>query len=187
MPSTPTSFLYSPVRQGYDLSSWKTIQGAPAIASSRLNVKAGGNGETAHYADILKGDISFSIQPPTQGIGSICTVGLTSVIAGSSAIKFTFTSTLQCITSFEGNTTASATIPWDAAWEATPTTFRIRWEAGSVKFYVNGTKVYQVSDSSVPSGPLCIHLVDLSTVGNMTVGEISVRGSQSINLNPKVS
>ena len=187
MPSTITSFVYSPGRQGYDLSSWKTITGAPAISSSRLNVKAGGNGETAHYADILKGDISFSVQPPTQGIGSICVVGLTSVTANSSKINFLFTSTLACVTSFNGETTTSPTIPWDSAWEGTPATFRILWEAGSAKFYINGTMVYQVSDESVPSGPLCLNLIDMSTVGNMTVGEISVRGAQSINFNPKVS
>ena len=187
MPLTSTSFIYSPARQGYDLSSWKTIAGTPAISGGLLNVKAAGNGEAAHYADITKGDISFSVTPLTQGIASLCTFGLASIGATQAKIMFSLTANFTCITSDGTTTTNSAVLPWNAAWEGVPTLFRMVWEAGRVKFYVNDTMVYQVNDTSVPAGPLSLDVKDYSTVGNMLMGDITVRGAQSINFNPKVS
>lgn len=187
MPLTSTSFLYSPARQGYDLSSWKTIAGTPAIAAGLLNLKAAGNGEAAHYADILKGDISFNVTPLTQGIASLCSFGLASIGGSQSKIMFSLTANFTCITTNGSTTTTSPILQWNTAWEGVPTVFRIIWEAGRADFFVNDTLVYQVSDASVPAGPLCLDLKDYSTVGNMAVGDISVRGSQSINFNPKIS
>jgi hypothetical protein len=55
-----------------------------------------------------------------------------------------------------------------------------------VNFYVNGTKVYGVSDSSVPCGPLSLYLSDDSGSA-MTVGIIDVKGTQSFVMNPVTS
>ena len=68
MSDTRTSFAYDPARQGYDTNSWRTLSGAPAVTGSgRMVVDAGTGiaGIAVHYADFLKGDISFNINVPT--------------------------------------------------------------------------------------------------------------------------
>ena len=59
------SFTYSQYRQGYDTYSWRTLIGSPAVlGTGRLQVDPGGTGQggaAIHYADILKGDVNFSV------------------------------------------------------------------------------------------------------------------------------
>lgn len=185
-----TSFYYDPIRQGYDTNSWRTLQGAPAVVSGRIQVDqaTGVGGEAIHYADILKGDISFNVNVPIAPIanGDARYFGV-SAPNTSAYIRFAIASgTLTCQTSDGITTTTSASIAWDTNWTAANIVYKIRWEPGTAKFSINGTQVYSVTDASVPAGPLALYLSD-NSASSMSVGDMNVRGTQSFTMNPKTS
>lgn len=185
---TRTSFYYDPIRQGYDTNSWRTLAGAPAIAAGgRLAVDNGSDaGEAVHYADFLKGDISFNVNvPAAPGAGAARLFGV-SAPNTSAYIRFSIDDAFTCQTSDGSNTTESSSIQWQSEWTGANIVYRIRWEPGTAKFYVNGSLIYAINDASVPSGPLSLYLADNST-SQMTVGDITVRGTQSFVMNPKTS
>lgn len=186
--SERTSFSYDPARQGYDTNSWRTISGAPSIgAGGRLLIDSGGDsGAVIHYADFLKGDISFSVNvPDVPGANDGRFFGLSDA-SGLSYIRFQIGEILTCATSNGVTTTQSSSIEWNSSWTSANIEFRIIWEAGGAKFMINGTEVYEISDGSVPYGPLSLYLSD-SSASAMTIGVISVRGTQSFVMNPKTS
>lgn len=181
-----TSFSYVPFRQGYDTNSWKTISGAPALAAAGrlvVDVGTGTPGYAIHYADFLKGDFSFDVNIASAPGGDFRSFGMTSA---SSYIKFSISGSLTCQTSDGATTTISDPISWDSSWSGANVVFRIRWEPSCAKFFINGTQVCLISGSSVPHGPLSLFLYDNATTA-MTVGDISVKGTQSFVMNPKSS
>lgn len=182
------SFYYDPIRQGYDTNSWRTISGAPALVGSRLSIDnaAGIGAETIHYVDFIKGEVTFDVNVPTAPTtGTHRSVGLSSPNT-SAYILFSFSDTLTCKTSDGTNTTSSSAITWDSNWTGANTIFKIRWEAGGAKFFINGTQVAATSDVSVPYGPLSLYLAD-DAESSMTVGDIVVKATQSYVLTPKTS
>ena len=184
-----TSFYYDPIRQGYDTNSWRTISGAPAVAGSgRIVVDAGVGiaGSAIHYADFLKGDISFNINVPSAPAAGDARLFGVSAPNTLAYIRFSIDDALTFQTSNGTVTTESSDVTWDSNWTGANIEFRIRWEAGTAKFYVNGSMIYEVTDESVPHGPLSLYLFDNSTTA-MTVGDINVRGTQSFVMNPKTS
>lgn len=183
-----TSFYYDPIRQGYDTNSWRTVSGAPTVVNGRLSIdnQAGLSGSTVHYVDFLKGDISFNVNVPESPTGGADRSFGVAALNSGAYIRFTLGSTLTCDTSDGITTTSSGDILWDSSWTGANVVFAIRWEAGGAKFFVNGTRVYGVSDDSVPHGPLSLYLFD-SADSSMTIGDITVRGTQSYVLNPKTS
>jgi len=186
---TRTSFYYDPIRQGYDTNSWKTISGAPAVTGNgRMVVDAGTgtDGIAVHYADFLKGDISFDVNVPSAPAGGDSRLFGVSAPGATAYIRFSIGADLTCQTSDGITTTNSSAITWDSNWTGANTIFRIRWEAGTAKFFVSGTQVYSVSDASVPHGPLSLYLFDNSTSA-MTIGDMNVRGTQSFVMSPKTS
>lgn len=182
-----TSFYYDPIRQGYDTNSWKTLSGAPAVvAGGRLSVDNGSDaGSAVHYADFLKGDISFNVNSSAPGANTGHVFGV-SAPNTSAYIRFSIAGTLTCQTSDGTTTSESAEIPWNTNWSGANIEFRIRWEAGTAKFFIAGSQVYAISNSSVPAGPLSLYLSDDSSSA-MTIGDIAVRGTQSFVMNPKTS
>lgn len=180
------NFFYSPVRQGYDASSWKTLSGAPAIASTRLVVNSGGNADIIHYTDFMGGEITFNLNMPAPGANTGRFIGLSNGNVPASKIGFDIATNMVCTTTNGVTSTSSATILWDSAWTTTNTEFKIKRESGIVKFYVAGTLVYQVANTTLPTGPMALYLLDTSTAG-MTVGTISVKGAEGLVVNPKPS
>jgi hypothetical protein len=184
-----TSFYYSPIRQGYDSNSWRTISGAPALdVNGRISVDnlVSIEGSAIHYADFVKGDVIFDVNipvAPVAGVNRI--VGLSSPNTAS-YIWFNFDTSLTCETSDGTTTTVSDDITWDSAWTGANTLFKIRWGAGYAKFFINGVQVYQISDDSVPYGPLSLFLLD-GADSSMTIGDVVVLGTQSYVMNLKTS
>lgn len=183
-----TSFYYDPIRQGYDNNSWRTVTGAPAVVAGRLTVDTGVGiaGATVHYADFLKGDISFNVNVPSapaEGDARLFGVAALNTVA---YIRFSVGADLTCQASDGVNTTVTSAIPWNSDWTGANVVFRIRWEAGTAKFFVDGAQVGVISDSSVPHGPMSLYLFDNSNSA-MTVGDMNVRGTQSFVMNPKTS
>lgn len=185
---TRTSFTYDPSRQGYDTNSWRTISGTPVIVGGRLSVDSGaGSGATIHYADFLKGDVSFNVNVPVSpGVDSARYFGL-STARQTQYIRFAITDHLHCETASNAATTVSDALTWDdSGWNDTNIEFRIIWVAGGARFLINGTQVYQIYDESVPYGPLSLFISDESGSA-LTVGEIIVRETQSYVMNPVTS
>lgn len=182
--SDRTSFYYDPIRQGYDTNSWRTLSGAPAIiAGGRLSVDSG---SAIHYGDILKGDISFNVNVPVvPGVTESRSFGL-SAPNTSAYILFAIGSTLICRTSDGTTSVDSAAIAWDPNWTSANIVFRIRWEAGTAKFFINGSQVYAITGDSVPAGPLSLYLQDDSATA-MSFGDFNIRGTQSFVMNLKTS
>ena len=174
------SFYYDPIRQGYDTNSWRTISGAPALVGSRLTLdnQAGIGAAIIHYVDFVKGEMVFDVNVPTVPTAGTNRSFGASRPNTSAYILFSLGATLTCITSDGTTTTSSSAITWDSNWTSANTIFKIRWEAGGAKFFVNNTQVYAVSDDSVPYGPLSLYLSDDSD-SSMTIGDIVVKATQS--------
>jgi hypothetical protein len=183
------SFYYDPIRQGYDTNSWRTISGAPALVGDRLSVDnaAGIAGSAIHYVDFVKGEMIFNVNVPAAPSASGDTREFGASSPNSLAyVLFSFGDTLTCKTSDGITTTTSSAITWNSDWTGANVVFKIRWEAGGAKFFINGTQVYAISDDSVPYGPLSLYIYDASE-SSMTIGDISVKSTQSYVLNPKTS
>lgn len=182
------SFYYDPIRQGYDTNSWRTITGAPAISGSRLSLDnaAGIGAAIIHYVDFVKGEIVFDINIPTvPTAGTSREFGVSSPNT-SAYILFSLGESLTCKTSDGTTATTSSEITWESAWTSANVSFKIRWEPGGAKFFINNVQVYAVSDASVPYGPLSLYLTD-DAESSMTVGDIVVKATQSFVSNLKTT
>jgi len=184
------NFNYDPTRQGYDTNTWRTLLGDPAIGSTgRLVVDTGAGtaGAIIHYTDFVKGTVNFNVNiPSSPATGDSRYFGLATP-SNDGYIRFAIGSELKCETANGGNTTTSDELEWDATgWNGEDLDFQIVWEAGLVRFYIEGTIVYTVTDESIPHGPLSLYVFDNSE-DPMTLGDLSVRGTQSVYVNPVTS
>ena len=177
-----TNFYYDPIRQGYDTNLWHTIFGVPAIvAGNRLSAN---NAAIVHYGDIMKGEFTFNLYvPDAPGGNDSRIIGLYEP-STSAYIVFTIGTDLSGDVSNGSDTATTGAITWDSSWTGVNTNFRIRWEAGTAKFFVGDTQVGAISDVAVPAGPLSLYISDVSGT-TMTVGDISAKNIQTYILNPK--
>jgi hypothetical protein len=186
-----TSFSYDPVRSGFDSNLWRTVSGAPAVLPTGRLVFDNGTGVTGsavHYADFVKGDVTFNVNVPTVPAGGDLRLFGVATPNETSYIRFSVgtTGTFFYAQASNGTTSTSVAVTWDSTWTAANVDFRIIWEAGRATFHINGTKVATISDDSIPYGPLSLSVSDNST-SPMSFGTINVRGTQSYILNPKTS
>ena len=181
------NFNYDPIRQGYDTNTWRTLVGTPDIsASGRLLIDDGTGGSVIHYTDFVKGEVNLNVNiPSSPAAGDSRYFGMSSP-NGAKYIKFSVGENLTCETADKGNVTSSDTLEWNTDWNGVDLDFKIVWEASRAKFYIEGVMVYEVCDDSVPYGPLSLSLFDNSNTV-MTVGDMSVKGTQSIFVNPVTS
>ena len=183
------NFAYDPVRQGVDTNSWRILFGSPGMNSEgRITVYSSSDSPTVmfHYADITKGTITFNINiPNAPASGDSRDFGLISPDAFENII-FRITDVFACHTMRNKKETISDNLDWNPDWTGKNINFKIIWEAGIVKFFVNNRNIYTVSGASIPYGPLSLYLSDGSTT-SMTVGHISVNNAQSIFVNPATS
>lgn len=185
-----TSFFYDPYRQGYDTNSWRTLLGTPYLDGNRLEITSGA---ISHYADILKGDITFNLKAPSDPTDMNCLIGLYQPSSGA-FIVFDFSGGLTASVSNGTNTINSSSIAWDSNWTGAKVDFRILWEAGIIKFFIAGVKVATITDDPtlnlsgiyIPAGPLALYAFD-NSVNPMSIGAIDVRGAQSVFMNIRTS
>ena len=106
------SFIYSPMRQGYDTNSWRTISGAPSVVGGRLSIdnEAGVAGSAIHYVDFVKGDISFDVNVPVAPVEGTYRIFGVSTPDATAYIRFAIGSELNCEVCDEGNTTVNASL-----------------------------------------------------------------------------
>lgn len=171
MPETiRTNFTYDPVVDGYNTSFWKTLAGVPTTASGRLVLS---HGEVVHYGDILRGEVTFNVNDPSgPGAGIDRLFGLYSPTE-TSGILFSIGATLTVYVSDGVNTTVSDVLEWNPLWTGAPIKFKIQWEGGEAKFFIDGTKVATIPGANIPTIALPIYLKDDSAT-NMSIGDIDV-------------
>lgn len=185
MPENQTSFYYDPLRQGYDANQWRTLLGAPVAGGvGRLETN---HGAFVGYGDILKGEVTININVPDAPGGNDSRVfGLYQPLRGAFAV-FTISDEFRASVSDGTTTTTSDALTWNnSLWSGNNVDFKIRWEAGLVKFYVSGTCVYTCSGTNIPAGPLSLYFFDDSGSA-MTIGNIDVRGAQGYVMHLKTT
>lgn len=134
-----TSFLYDVQRQGFDDKLWTTISGTAAALNGAISF-TGGGGVIVHNADMNKGEFTFLVQMATPAGGMTASWGLANITRNTKAVFNVSNTTFQASTQSE-DTNASSVIAFNPLWNGAQIVTKIRWEAGLVKFFINGTQV----------------------------------------------
>ncbi len=148
------NFSYNPARDGFSTSTWRDLYGTVSLVGGKLDFN---KAAIIHYGDILRGDITFSLNIPAPLTGVDTTFGLNFINRGAHAYFSIVDKTLIAETS-DGTNITSVVINWQSAWTGTDTEFRIKWEAGMVSFYVKGNLEACINDISVSGDPMSIYI-----------------------------
>lgn len=179
METIPHNFYYDPMRQGDGRNVWSWYTGDPFQSGGYLALL---NGSGIMYYDCGKGSLSMTLSVPTDATVMDRQWGFK---AGDDYVLFDVSGgTFQAkAASTRSSQTSSQAITWDSAWTGADTTFMIRWEAGIATFYVNGVKRAQLSDASIPYGPLSPYIF---TDGNdlFYIKSVVGQGIHTLELNP---
>jgi len=168
------NFYYSPVRQGFDSSTWRSIFGLPVSSGGKLLLSGA---SMIHYGDILRGDALFNLNIAAPGPGLSKKFGFYQPNKNSYAYFYINGNTLVAACS-TGVTTNTVEITWQSAWTNTDTSFRVQWEAGMVTFYIGGVQQAVIQDASVTGSPMSIYVSNESQ-DTLILNYIDVKTIQS--------
>lgn len=165
-----TNFSYIPARNGYDeVNSWKTLAGAPQIQSGRLFL---GYGTAIHYGKSFRGEFVYDLNIPAgPSAGADVIVGLYQPTS-TAFVGFVLSSDFRARVR-NSNGTTDVVLSWNSNWNGANVKFKIRWEAGFVRFVIDNTIVATIPGDNIPTCSLHLYLHD-STDPGMTVGDINV-------------
>lgn len=172
-----TNFYYDPQREGYDASVWRTINGEPTVGANQLRLSLA---SVVHYSDIWRGDITMNLNIPVPASGARKSFGLIQ-LNKNAYLYFDITNTTFSAKTSDGTTSSSSTITWQTAWSGTNTDFRIKWEAGTAKFFVGGVQQAAISDISIPGDPLSFY-INNGNVDTITLKYIQAKSIQTFFL-----
>ena len=179
MEPIPHNFYFDPIRQGAGRGIWNWFSGSPFQTGGYLTLL---NGRGQMYYDCGKGCTTFTLNVPTDSSVADRQWGLK---ASDDYIFFDVSSGVFSAKTYStfGQLATAVVIPWDANWTGTDTVFMIRWEAGIVTFYINQIKRAQISDASVPCGPMSPYVS--SDGGDLfLIKNVLGQGLQTLILNP---
>lgn len=177
------NFYYDPVQQGFDALAWRTLYGSAPVVTNQLTLS---NTAVIHLAQILRCDAYFNVTLTAPVSGDDKKFGLIQYNKNAYIYFHVYNDTLLAETS-DGVTAYSTPITWATAWSGVPTEFRMKWEAGAVKFYVGGnlqtiiaySAPLDIVESTVPGDPLSLFLSDFSSVTDLVLNYIDVKEIQS--------
>lgn len=172
------NFYYSPTRQGYDTSTWRTLLGAPAVTNNRLVLS---NAAIIHYGDILRADAFFNFNTPAPAVGLSKRFGFYQPNLNAYAY-FNISGAIFTAECSNGTTTTTSTITWQSDWTNTNTEFRVKWESGIATFFVDGIQQAQISDASVSGDPMSIYVTNESN-DSLLLNYVDVKQIQSYLMN----
>jgi len=177
-------YVYDPIVKQYDTTFWKATTGTPAMSGNVLRFNAAAVGS---YIQHIYADIEFNLTVPTAPTsGDARHWGLRNPSSDNmGAVYFKIAGavfTAEVVDS-AGNAT-STTLSWSAGYTATATTYRIRWEADHIFFYINGVIVATVSTANtsknqIPCDALLARIVN-GNADNMDLTYMWVRRAASI-------
>lgn len=143
-------FVYDPILYGVSLDYWKEIFGSPSLSSNTMRFQGDTAASKEQYAF---GDFVFRLNVPVAPVGGHSRRwGLINPAFTASKNSMYFDVADAVFTANVANdegTTTSYTITWDSAWSATATDYRIHWDRGEVRFYINDIKVALFQDVSL--------------------------------------
>lgn len=179
------NFYYDAVRQGYDTNTWTTLSGAPVVAANQLKLDGAG---ILHFADLLRGDASFSVSMAAPAAGDDAKIGLTEYNKGA-YLYFKVADDVLTAECSDGTTIKSVVIPWVADWTDTDTVFRIKWEAGMATFFIGGQlkvtmndlSVLDIPDTVIPGDPMSLYIFN-NSAAPLLINYIEVLAIQSSDL-----
>jgi len=175
-----TTLYYGPYRQGFDTNEWRPLTGSPIMNLNRIELPDGGS--IIHYSDILKGNITFSMNfsvAPGSGDAVSSVFGLYQPSTGAAIAFVASPGGLVGRISDGVTTTDSSNITWNNAWTDVDQDFRISWESGLIKFFINNIRVATLTGDEIPTVPLSLYFSDDSSDAT-SLGTIDVKGSQGI-------
>jgi hypothetical protein len=173
---------YSPTAQGFDAGTWRTLYGDVAVVSNQLQLT---KAAIIHYGDILRGDAVFNINIAAPFASGDSKFGFIQYSKNEYAY-FKISGPVLTAETSDGVTAYSVPITWESQWTDTNTEFRIKWESGSVRFYVGGQLLVTIGESSllnvpvsvVPNDPMSLFIASDST-DLFLLNYITVVGIQS--------
>ena len=174
------NFYYDPYRQGYDSTIWRTLWGTPTVVDNKLIL----NTATAiHFADVLRGQYVFRVTVPSApSAGHSRSFGLYHPGKGAYAL-FDVSGAVFSVKTSDGVNTTSTAVTWQSAWTNTSIEYTVRWEPGTVKFFVNGSFAATISDVSVVGVPMSLYASN-NTWDDLAVSYIDCIGLQSYTMTP---
>lgn len=170
------NFYYDPVRQGYDSDSWITTLGSPVVESNVLKLDQAG---AIHTYNLLRGDFVFNAKVSAPAAGDDTKLGLFFPGKGAYAYFWVENDTFFLKTSLDGVTVNTISLDWDPAWSDEYVEYRIKWEAGTATFYINGQFKGVISDLSVSGDPMSLYVYSNSTTPAY-IKYIEAKGVQSL-------
>lgn len=172
------NFTYNPTRDGFNLNTWRQFIGDPTIVPGPtgdwLSLDAAA---IIHYGDILRCDVSFGVNMAGPVAGDDRTIGLVLYNKNCYAYFKVVGDVFSAETS-DGTNTNSVVIDWDPLWSAADIVLRVKWEAGTVTFFVNGVQQAAINDVSVTGDPMSLYLTSDAS-GALLVKYIIVKSVQS--------
>ncbi|MFA7301832.1 MAG: hypothetical protein WC069_06000 [Candidatus Shapirobacteria bacterium] len=168
------NFSYDPSKNGFSTSEWHSLYGTVSVSGGKLLFN---KSAIIHYGDILRGDISFSMNIPAPATGIDTRFGLTLYSKGA-YILFSINDTTLTATSSDGTNITSVGIDWQDSWTDADTVFRIKWEAGMVSFFVAGNLEACINDISVSGDPMSLYVI-ADGEDETTLNYITIKGVQS--------
>lgn len=179
------SFVYVPAIQGYDDATWATIEGTPTVFNNALHLNADA---CSTYLGVMRGEVTFRANVPSAPDANSAAriIGLNNFGTGQHAYFYWDSVTDVVFGKVNGQNATGVgpggEIEWNTAWTATDIDYKIRWEGGIVRFFIDNTEVATYSASAtanVPNLPLNIYASNLTT-DDMQVKSISMVGIQSV-------
>lgn len=173
-----TTFYYDPIREGYDDSAWRTLYGAPVVAASYLDLS---QSSILHYGDIARCDLTMCVNiPSTPTGGEERAWGLASYNSSNYA-RFRISGENFYAETSNGTTTTQVAITWQSnaveTWEGNDTQYRILWEGGTAKFYINDVQRAVITDVSVTGDPMSLYFKN-DNLDNFFIRWINVKNIQ---------
>jgi len=158
---------YSPIAQGFDSGTWRKLYGDVSVVANKLQLT---KAAIIHYGDILRGDAIFNINIAAPFASGDSKFGFIQYSKNTYAY-FKINGPVLTAETSDGVTAYSEVIQWQASWTDTDTDFRIKWESGSVKFYIGGQLMVTICESNllnipvsvVPNDPMSLYISSDST------------------------
>ncbi len=176
MLTTPRKYLsYDPARD-VEADFWIATTGAIAASGTDLTVNADTLVSLETFnAGVLKVEANIPADPTG---GDDRKIGFSGLNTGAYAWFFVEGAALKCQVADGDGGTATETVTWSDGtindYSGVVTTYEIRWEAGSVRFLINGVQRAQLS-VGVPRTPMSVY-VHNANADNMVVKQVTVDG-----------
>lgn len=169
------NFVYDPKTDGFSNSDWRLVYGDATISAGALEIN---KALIIHYGDITKGDAFFSLTMDEPAIGDNTRFGFTNYSKNAYA-SFNISDGLLSAEVSDGANSDSLSIDWDIDWLLSNTIeFRIKWESGTVSFFVNGVLRAAINSVSVPTTPMSLFVMSDNNGAIVVLNYIIVQGIQ---------